>query len=72
MVESDATGIDICPVCREPRRPTSFSDGHPDGQGARVPVTWSCPHDCEQTVCAEEWERAVLRLAQERREASRR
>ncbi|GAA2758841.1 hypothetical protein [Actinopolymorpha rutila] len=52
---------DVCPVCREPLRPTSPSTSVVD-----VP-TWSCPYDCALTVCAEEWERAVLALARERR-----
>ncbi|SDS20727.1 hypothetical protein SAMN04489717_1955 [Actinopolymorpha singaporensis] len=51
----------MCPVCREPLRPTS-----PTTSVVEVP-TWSCPYDCALTVCAEEWERAVLALDRERR-----
>ncbi|MET9019674.1 hypothetical protein ABZV93_06815 [Actinopolymorpha sp. NPDC004070] len=59
--EPTPQGTDVCPVCREPLRPTSPSTSVVD-----VP-TWSCPYDCALTVCAEEWERAVLALARERR-----
>ncbi|MFD2083169.1 hypothetical protein [Actinopolymorpha cephalotaxi] len=60
-------GADVCPVCREPLRPTSPSTpSMPSTSVVDVP-TRSCPYDCALTVCAEEWERAVLALARERR-----
>ncbi|MGW5362763.1 hypothetical protein [Actinopolymorpha pittospori] len=72
MVEPGST-VEVCPVCREPQQPTSYGqvESAPGERGEPVPLTWSCPHDCQQTVCAEEWDRAVLALARERRAARR-